>query len=199
MDHGFPAAAARLTGDTGEGLSGTVDDAVARMVAHERGAPAAEILTRWQRAAAAVREVLGGSEPGRPFPWVVTALPARTMATTRLSEAWIHTRDVARATGSEVTPTDRLWHIARLAWRTIPYAFARAGLAPLRGPVAVLLTAPDGDQWAFRADEDAATTVTGDALDFCLVAARRLDPASARLQAQGPDAANVLANIRTYA
>jgi len=194
---GFPAAAERLAGRPLG--SGTVDDLVALMVAHERGAPGAELRARWRSASTAVRELLADCEPHDPLPWVVTDLPARTMATTRLSECWIHTRDVARAVGVEASATDRLWHIARLAWRSVPYAFARAGLDPPPGPVTVSLTAPDGGTWDFGTGAGAATSVTGSALDFCLVAARRLDPAAAELRADGPDAARVLALLRTYA
>ncbi len=39
-------------------------------------------------------------------------------ATTRLAEAWLHTGDVLEPLGIEQPATDRLWHIARLAWRT---------------------------------------------------------------------------------
>jgi uncharacterized protein (TIGR03084 family) len=193
---GFTAAAERLTGRP-RGAA-TVDDLIARMVATERGAPAAEVLARWRDASAAVRAMLAGCDPRRPLPWVVTDLPARTLATTRLAECWIHTRDIARAAGADVSADSRLWHIARLAWRTIPYAFARAGTEPLRGPVAVSLTAPDGTTWDFGDTAAATTTVVGRALDFCLVAARRLDPAAAELRADGPDAARVLALVRTY-
>jgi uncharacterized protein (TIGR03084 family) len=194
---GFPATAERLTGEPLD--PGTVDDQVARRVARERGAPGVELHARWRAASTAVRDLLAACDPHDPLPWVVTDLPARTMATTRLSECWIHTRDIARAVGVEVSVTDRLWHIARLAWRSIPYAFARAGLDAPRGPVTVSLTAPDGGTWDFGTGTGAATTVTGNALDFCLVAARRLHPAVAELRADGPDARNVLALLRTYA
>lgn len=196
-EHGFAAAAAPLTGGAGTGR--TVDDTVAHMVAHERGASGAEVHARWRRAAAALRDRLAGCDPREPMPWVVADLPARTMATTRLSECWIHTHDVAEALGRDPVGDDRLWHIARLAWRTIPYAFTRAGLPAPSGPVAVSLTAPDGSTWDFGADPSATTTVTGPALDFCLVAARRRDPAASGLQAHGPDGPAVLAHLRTYA
>ena len=50
------------------------------------------------------------------------------LATTRLTETWIHAGDVLHAFGQVPAATERLWHIARLAWRTLPYAFARDGL-----------------------------------------------------------------------
>jgi uncharacterized protein (TIGR03084 family) len=176
-----------------------VDDQVGLLVDLQRGAPGPDVHARWRAASAALRDLLDGSDPRRPMPWVVADLPARTMATTRLSECWIHTHDVAGALGVELPATDRLWHIARLAWRTIPYAFVRDGVAPPVGPVSVRLAAPDGTSWNFGSEVPAVTTVTGPALDWCLVAARRLDPTRSALTAVGPDAGNVLAHVRTYA
>ena len=96
------------------------------------------------------------------------------------------------------TPGPQLKQIVRLAWRTLPYAFARDG-KELAGPVAVELTAPDGGTWAFGDPDTATTTVRGPATDFCEVAARRLDPAGSGLTATGLDAQDVLALARTYA
>jgi uncharacterized protein (TIGR03084 family) len=182
---------------TGARQGASVDDNAAAAVAGQRGAPAAEVLARWRAAAAAVRSALAGCEPGTRLTWVAGQLSARTLATTRLAECWIHTGDVADAIGADLTPGERLRDIARLAWRTLPYAFARAGTT-LSGPVAVVLDAPGGGQWSFG-DDAAATTVRGDAVEFCLVAGRRLDPARTRLTAEGPDAAAVLELVRTYA
>lgn len=197
-ERGFAEAARRMVGDGGP-LGATVDVQVGLLVDLQRGAPGPAVHARWRAASAALRDLLDGIDPRQPMPWVVNDLPARTMATTRLSECWIHTHDVAVAIGVELPATDRLWHIARLAWRTIPYAFARDGVAPPAGPVSLRLTAPDGTAWDFGADESAATTVSGPALDWCLVAARRLDPSRSALTVVGPDAGNVLAHVRTYA
>jgi hypothetical protein len=100
--------------------------------------------------------------------------------------------------GTALPPTDRLWHIARLAWRTVPYAFARAG-RELHGGVAFKLRGPHGDAWDFTPDRDAVTIIRGDGEDLCLVAARRADPAATSLQGDGPDARAVLELVRTYA
>src|SRR5690349_17660109 len=48
VGEGFTAAAERLAG--GPRDHGTVDDLIARMVANERGASAADVLARWQSA-----------------------------------------------------------------------------------------------------------------------------------------------------
>jgi uncharacterized protein (TIGR03084 family) len=125
-------------------------------------------------------------------------MSVRTLATTRLAETWIHTGDVADALDVELAPAPRLRHVARLAWRTIPYAFARAG-RELHGPVAFELSGPDGDAWDFAPDDDPLTTITGDGVDLCLVAARRVDPAKTSLTGTGPDVDVVLELVRTYA
>jgi uncharacterized protein (TIGR03084 family) len=120
------------------------------------------------------------------------------LATTRLAETWIHTGDVADAFDVGLDRAPRLRHIARLAWRTIPYAFARAG-RELSGPVAFELQGPNGDEWTFVPDDAPATTIRGDGIELCLVAARRVDPADTSLKGEGPDAAGVLELVRTYA
>jgi hypothetical protein len=105
---------------------------------------------------------------------------------------------VAEAVGVHLAPTDHLFQIARLAWRTLPYAFSSAGRA-MAGPVAFRLTSPTGALWDLVPDQSAVTTITGPAVELCAVAARRIDPAHTSLTGAGPDAALVLALVRTYA
>ncbi len=183
-------------GALGEGAV-DVNTAAALAVERERGPVGVAVRDRWRAAAGAVARMFEGCDPGSRLVWVAGELSARTLAATRLSETWIHSGDIAQALGRELPVTDRLWHIARLAWRTLPYAFARSG-QELRGPVAVCLAAPDGSTWSFEADS-AMTPVRGPALDFCLVAGRRLAPAMSSLEADGPDAHAVLELLRTYA
>jgi uncharacterized protein (TIGR03084 family) len=122
----------------------------------------------------------------------------QTLATTRLAETWIHTGDIAEGLGVTVAPTDRLWHVARLAWRTLPYAFARAGRdAP--GAVAFALVGPNGDAWDFGTDAGAPTSISGPGVDLCLVASRRVEPADTALVGEGLDATAVLELVRTWA
>lgn len=176
----------------------TVDDGAAAMVEQERGEPPSEVAARWRRSAAAVRAELAGGDPHRRVDWVAGQLSMQTLAATRLAECWIHTGDVAEALGVELEPTDRLEHIARLAWRTLPYAFGRAGRR-LAGPVAFELEAPSGRSWDFRPDTDPITVIEGSGAELCLVAARRVDPGDTALRGRGPDAAAILDLVRTYA
>jgi uncharacterized protein (TIGR03084 family) len=160
------------------------------------------VAARWQASVAALRDGLAAADLHARVPWVAGELSARTLATTRLAETWIHTGDVAVAFGPPPEPTDRLWHIARLAWRTLPYAFARAG-RPAPGPVRFELAAPSGDAWTFEPDDlepgAPVTTVTGDAADLCLVAGQRAAAEETGLRADGPDGDAVLALVRTFA
>jgi uncharacterized protein (TIGR03084 family) len=176
----------------------TVDELAGLAVAAERGKPPEEVHERWRASTRTQEAALRACEPGSRLRWVAGELAAVSLATTRLAEAWIHAGDIADGLGRELTPGPHLKPIVRLAWRTLPYAFTRAGQA-LAGPVALALTAPDGTTWEFTPDDPAVTTVTGPALDFCLVAARRLDAADTALSATGPDAAAVLNLVRTFA
>ena len=110
--------------------------------------------------------------------WVAGDLSARTLATTRLSESWIHTGDVAEALGIELEPTDRLCHIARLAWRTVPVRVrplrdGRAGPGRVRAARARTATRGTSSRTSRR-----ATVIRGDAFDLCRVAAQRVEPAA---------------------
>jgi uncharacterized protein (TIGR03084 family) len=182
----------------GLGPANDVDGFADAMVAKERGRSGREVGERWREGSTRLRAALAAGDPHDRVDWVAGKLSLRTLATTRLAEAWIHSGDVAFASGGTWSATGRLEPIARLAWRTLPYAFSRAG-EELHGPVAFELTVPDAAGWTFAADEPATTTVRGPARDLCLVAARRLDPAETELVAEGPDADRVLALVRTYA
>jgi len=183
-----------------EGFSGagSVDEGVALMVARERGVPREDLLARWWSTANRLVESLDAMDLSKRVMWVTGELSARSLATTRLAETWIHGGDIAGALGIARNPTDRIRQISRLAWRTLPYAFTSAGRS-LSGPVAFKLTSPSGDPWDFLPDEPAVTTISGPASELCDVASRRVDPTETKLVGIGPDAADVLALVRTYA
>lgn len=183
---------------SGMGPATSIDEGAALMVERQRGMPLAELLGRWTTGTTGLVEVLDSMDLSTRVTWVAGELSARTLATTRIAETWIHTGDIAHALGVELVPTDRLRLITRLAWRTLPYAFASAGRT-LSGPVAFRLASPSGEAWDFLPEEPAVTTIRGSAVELCAVAARRLDPASTSLIGEGPDATDVLALVRTYA
>jgi uncharacterized protein (TIGR03084 family) len=181
---------------SGQGGTGSVDDGADVLVARERGQPGPVLRDRWVDSADGLCRRLEGVDPHQRLQWVAGQVSARTLASTRIAETWIHAGDVGAAFGWVPAPTDRLWHVARLAWRTLPYAFASAG-QQLSGPVAFELRAPSGEGWRFAADSEILTIVRGDAVDLCLVAARRAGSEDTGLRVEGPDP--VLELVRTYA
>jgi uncharacterized protein (TIGR03084 family) len=171
------------------------------MVERERGLANDVLHARWRDGAAALREQLSASDPHLRVDWVAGRLSIHTLVATRLAECWIHTGDVADAVGTVQAASDRLEYVARLAWRTLPYAFARDGRA-LSGPVGFHLRAPSGAAWDFEPDDHTSgehTVIEGDGVELCLVAARRVTPDATSLRGSGPDAAAVLELVRTYA
>jgi len=204
------AAVASVEGRLGEfrlgGVDGSsgVDDvdalADAAVVAEAATLSPTQIRDRWLRSAHDQLAAFQAADAHARVLWVAGDMAARTLASTRLSETWIHSVDVASGLGADLPPTVRLWHIARLAWRTIPHAFARAGREPA-GAVAFELTGPDGAHWSFRPDGagEPLTVVRGSAAALCEVAGQRADAATVGLTAEGPDADAVLALVRTFA
>lgn len=178
--------------------AGAIDDGADAAVARERGKQSpAELVARWQTGALALQRALLACDPSERLQWVAGTLAARTLATTRLAETWIHTGDVAFGLGVVLPPQPRLRHVARLAHRTLPYAFEREGRT-MSGPVAFRLVGPGGDAWDFG-DDDAPTVIRGDGPELCHVASRRVPPSATSLVASGPDADAVLAVVRTWA
>ena len=180
------------------GEASTVDEMMEQWVRSERGHPPPEVHARWRVARHEALAALEAADPTVAVDWAAAPLRPATLATTRLSEHWIHTLDIAEPLEIDHTDTEDLRHIAWLAHRSLPYAFGRAG----RGdPPAVRLelTSPGGDAWVFG-PEDAACVVRGPAGAFCRVAARRLRPEDAAgLVVSGPRSDDVLDLIRTYA
>ncbi|MGH2807777.1 MAG: maleylpyruvate isomerase family mycothiol-dependent enzyme [Actinomycetota bacterium] len=178
-------------------VASNIDEAMEQWVRTERDTTP-DVQARWNDARKAALEGLRNADPNQPLQWAAAPLKAKTLATTRLSEHWIHTLDIADPLGIDNPDSDNINHIAWLAWRTIPYAFMRAGRddAPT---VRAELIAPDGAHVTYG-DADAACVVKGSMGEFCRITARRLSPEQATtIIAEGDNADDVLALIRTYA
>jgi uncharacterized protein (TIGR03084 family) len=166
-----------------------------RRVEDERGATPDAVYQRWRAARPAALDALRGCPPGTRLPWAVSPLSPATLATTMLAEHWAHALDITGPLGIGYPDTARLRHVAWLAVRTLPYAFAAAGLQA--GPVRCELTGPDAERWEFG-PPDAESSISGPAGAFCRVAAQRLAAEASGLTATGPDAATALRVVRTY-
>jgi uncharacterized protein (TIGR03084 family) len=176
-----------------------VDDLVGGAVERERGASGREVRARWVKSADDMVDALESCDPAARVLWVVGDMAPRTLATTRLAETWIHTGDICIGLAIAQPKSDRIWHIARLVHRTLPYSFLRAGGQPTGG-VRFELTSPTDEQavWRFGEDND-ETVITGTAIDLCRVAGQRANAKETSLHGVGPDAETFLRIMRTFA
>ena len=165
-------------------------------LAGARVAPA-DLLARWRSARAALTAALAAYDGGK-MPWFGPPMSPTSMATARLMETWAHSLDVHAALGVTPEPTNRIRHIAHLAVRTRDFAFITHELTPPTGEFRIDLVAPDGDVWSFG-PEDASQTVTGSALDLCLLATQRVNRADTDLVATGADAEKWLEIAQCFA
>lgn len=143
-----------------------------------------ELLARWRAGREALGRVLRAAPADTKLPWFGPPMSPRSMATARLMETWAHGQDVADALGVERTPTARLRDICHLGVRTRDFAYVINDRTPPAQPFRIELTGPDGDLWTWG-EEDGEGSVTGSALDFCLVVTQRRDAADTDLQATG--------------
>ncbi len=174
----------------------TLDQAMDDRVRNDLVA-AVDVPARWQQARLAALAALRAADPGQPVEWVEAPLRPATLATTRLAEHWAHGLDITGPLGIPFADTARLRHVAWLAHRTLPYAFALAGQEP--ADLRCELISPDGsDVWRYGSP-DARSAIVGSAGEFCRVAAQRLAPEESGLRTEGPHAAAALRLLRTYA
>jgi uncharacterized protein (TIGR03084 family) len=146
-----------------------------------------DLLSRWRTSRSALAAALAAVPPGTKLQWFGPPMSPMSMATARLMETWAHGQDVADALGVERAPSARLRHVAHISVRTRDFAYQIRGLTPPSSPFHVALTAPDGTIWTWG-PSDAAQSVTGPALDFCLLATQRRHRSDTTLHTTGPDA-----------
>lgn len=130
------------------------------------------LLGAWRAARSELAEASIGLGDDTRIPWYGPDMGARSFLSARVMECWAHGQDVADALDLERTPTDRLQHVARLGVNTRAWSYLNRGLPPPAEPVRVVLEAPSGSLWTYGPD-DAVESVTGPALDFCLVVVQR--------------------------
>ncbi len=131
-----------------------------------------ELLGTWRTHRQRLAEASLGLDEGQRVSWYGPAMGAKSFLTARLMETSARGQDIADAVGATRPATDRLVHIAQLGFLTRGWSYANRGLEPPTDPVRVELTSPSGAIWAFG-HEDAKQSVTGEAMDFCLVVTQR--------------------------
>ncbi|MFO7592286.1 MAG: TIGR03084 family metal-binding protein [Acidimicrobiia bacterium] len=155
-------------------------------------------LAWWRTGRAAVLDGLRALDARARVPWFGPDMSAMSFATARLMETWAHGQDVADALGVVREPSARLRHIADLGIRTRGFAYASRSREVPDVPVRVDLAAPDDDIWSWGPAE-AASSVLGPALDFCLVVTQRVHPADTELTITGDAAEEWMGIAQAFA
>ena len=165
----------------------TVDGFNAWAVNRRSGLPTREVLTVWGQAADALlayAALLSDDEwAQRRFPWLSGDIAARYLIQSRIVEWWVHGEDMRAGNG--LGPMPQQWPVyltADLGIRMLPWTLAQVGLSFPGRSVQVDLegTGYGSWHWGLAADETPApdkkpdATITGRAVQFALVAARRL-------------------------
>jgi uncharacterized protein (TIGR03084 family) len=175
-----------------------IEGFLTNQLVERRHLPRGQFLEGWQHGFEALLAAFEEVDPAAKLPWYGPPMSPASFATARLMEYWAHGQDVADALGVTRAPTDRLRHICHLGHRTRGFSYVNRGLAPPAAEVRLELTAPDGTTWTYGA-EDAPATVTGSALEFCLLVTQRRHRADVRLIAQGPAAEEWLSIAQCFA
>ncbi|MDP3040766.1 MAG: TIGR03084 family metal-binding protein [Deltaproteobacteria bacterium] len=158
----------------------------------------AEVLLWWREIRSAMMKELFQCDPKQRIPWFAMPMGARAFATARLMETWAHGLDCFDAAGAEPEDTDRLRHVAFLAYMARPYAYQVNGLAIPTTPLRIELILPSGSSWA-QGPEDVPDRIRGRAGEFCRVAVRRRNWRDMSLEIEGEEAKRFMAIVQTYA
>jgi|Deesub1362B_J571_1020462.scaffolds.fasta_scaffold15567_2 uncharacterized protein (TIGR03084 family) len=157
-----------------------------------------EVFLWWREARQGLLKALSRCDPRERLPWFARPMSARSFATARLMETWAHGLDCYEAVGAECPDTDRLRHIALLAYLARPYAYGIHGLDPPESPLRVDLELPSGRPWS-AGPPDAQDRIEGSAGEFCRVAVRRRHWRDTSLVARGEEARRFLEIVQAYA
>lgn len=158
----------------------------------------AEQLTAWRHGRLDLEAAARTLDDDTRVEWYGPSMGSKSFLTARLMEVWAHGQDICDAVGAERPPSDRLRHIAQLGVITRGWSYLVRGEEPPGEPVYVELIAPSGDRWAWG-DEGADDTVTGPAVDFCLVVTQRRHVDDTDLQITGDAARDWLSKAQAFA
>jgi uncharacterized protein (TIGR03084 family) len=156
-----------------------------------------ELLRWWRTSRQAMVSAARDLPDDARVPWFGPPMGLLSFTSARLMETWAHGHDVADALDVGRVPTSRLRHIAHLGVRTRGFSYVVRGREAPATPVRVALTGPTGDEWVWEAD--AADSVAGAALDFCLVVTQRRHLADTGLVAEGDAATEWMSIAQAFA
>jgi uncharacterized protein (TIGR03084 family) len=163
-----------------------------------RGMKVSDLLPWWRRARTIMLEELSKCDPKQKIPWFAMPMGARAFATARLMETWAHGLDCFDAVGVAPKDTDRLRHVAFIAYMARRYAYQVNGLPPPQTPLRLELVLPSGNWWTYG-EEPATDWIRGKAGEFCRVAVRRRHWKDMNLEIEGDEAKRFIEIVQTYA
>ncbi len=157
-----------------------------------------ELLTHWRACREELAAAAGTLADDARVEWYGPSMGSKSFLTARLMEAWAHGQDIVDTVGGEITATDRLRHITQLGFITRGWTYINRKLPIPDGDVRVAAMSPSGETWVWG-PEDAVATVTGTALDFCLVTSQRRNLADTGLEVAGAIALEWLEMAQLFA
>jgi uncharacterized protein (TIGR03084 family) len=180
-----------------EAAKGDFNGAVNAALAEYRNDPPQTVLSRWQAERAAAVRALAAVPPGQVVPWLVNPLPPAILGCAGIMELFAHGQDIADTLGVQIERTDRIGHLVGFAVLTRDFGYQARGLASPDTEFRFEITAPSGQVWAFG-PADSSQTVTGPAVDFCLLVTRRRHRDDLAVKASGAEADRWLDIAQAY-
>lgn len=132
-----------------------------------------ELLGEWTTNRRRLLDVARRAGDAQRVPWYGPSMSVASFLTARLMETWAHGYDVADSLGTTPLPTERLRHVAHIGVSARPFSLMVNGRPADENPIHVSLTAPDGRVWTWGESDAVGGSVSGDALEFCLVVTQR--------------------------
>jgi uncharacterized protein (TIGR03084 family) len=157
-----------------------------------------ELLGWWRTARQELADAASSADPSVRVPWFGPPMSTKSFLSARVMEVWAHGQDVADCIGLARTPTDRLRHVAHVGYMARGFSYAVRSREMPDEPVLVALTAPDGSSWEWG-PRQAESTVSGPAVDFCLVVTRRRRISESGLLVRGDAAGEWLSIAQAFA
>jgi uncharacterized protein (TIGR03084 family) len=162
-----------------------------------------ELLSWWDRAHRAMIEAFAAADPSARVPWYGPPMGTLSFISARLMETWAHGQDIYDALGVDHPPTARLRHIAHLGVRARPFSYLVRGKDVPPGRIDIVVTSPDDGEWRWEigepTDDGHVASVTGTALDFCLVVTQRRNVADTDLVVEGALAEDWISVAQAFA
>lgn len=171
--------------------------AVNAALAEYRNVQPQTLLSRWRAERTAAIQALAAVPPGQVVPWLVNPLPPVIIACAGIMELFAHGQDIADTLGVVPQRTDRIGHLVGFAVLTRDFGYQARGLRAPDTEFRFEITAPSGRLWAFG-PPDSSQTVTGPAVDFCLLVTRRRHRDDLAVTASGAEAGRWLDIAQAY-